>query len=128
MRKRSFVWVSGVLAIALNATACVRYESAYERAVYDDEPVYCYQRLGGVDCYRTPYARDRRVLVNYYGPAPSKYPQPVVEVAEPQPPPPAEKATAEPPPGDSSISGWIQWLPVVTATLGVLQFATGFLF
>ena len=62
------------------------YVSEYEKAVYDFEPVYCYQSLGrsvsGVECHRTPKHRDERRLVNYYGPHPSRYDRP-----EPPPPP-----------------------------------------
>lgn len=81
---------------------CVSYETDYERAVYDLEPVYCYQSLADVMCGRQPSDRDRRRLVSYFGPAPSKY--------EPPPPPRLAKAAApvrikayyrdpEPPPG-----------------------------
>ncbi len=62
------------------------YVSAYQEAVYDVEPVYCYQSIGqsvsGVECYKTPKHRDERRLVNYYGPHPSRYDRP-----EPPPPP-----------------------------------------
>lgn len=62
------------------------FVSAYEEAVYDLEPVYCYQSIGrsvsGVECYKTPKHRDERRLVNYYGPHPSRYDRP-----EPPPPP-----------------------------------------
>lgn len=72
-------------AVAALVGAC-GYVSAYEEAVYDLEPVYCYQSIGrsvsGVECYRTPKHRDERRLVNYYGPDPSRYDRP-----EPPPPP-----------------------------------------
>lgn len=72
-------------AVAALVGAC-GYVSAYEEAVYDVEPVYCYQSIGqsvsGVECYKTPKHRDERRLVNYYGPHPSRYDRP-----EPPPPP-----------------------------------------
>ena len=72
-------------AVAALVGAC-GYVLAYEEAVYDFEPVYCYQSIGrsvsGVECYKTPKHRDERRLVNYYGPHPSRYDRP-----EPPPPP-----------------------------------------
>ena len=72
-------------AVAALVGAC-GYVPAYEEAVYDFEPVYCYQSIGqsvsGVECYKTPKHRDERRLVNYYGPHPSRYDRP-----EPPPPP-----------------------------------------
>ena len=57
--------------------ACAQ-KSAYEAYVEDMEPVYCYKSLAGVSCYKEPYHRDGRRLVNYFGPAPQRYdaPQP----------------------------------------------------
>lgn len=52
------------------------YVSKYEQAVYDYEPVYCYQSLGAVQCFDTPRVRDEMRLVNYYGPAPERYDRP----------------------------------------------------
>lgn len=52
------------------------YVSKYEEAVYDFEPVYCYQSIGSVQCYKTPKAGDERRLVNYFGPAPERYDRP----------------------------------------------------
>ncbi len=72
-------------AVGVLVGAC-GYLSEYEKAVYDIEPVYCYQSIGqsvsGVECYKTPKHRDERRLVNYYGPHPSRYDRP-----EPPPPP-----------------------------------------
>lgn len=81
----------GLLALA--ASGCTSYESAYERGVYDYEPIYCYRSLADIACSRTPNVRDERQLVNYYGPAPSKYdrPDPPPE-AELQPPPELDTA------------------------------------
>ena len=80
MRNTLFLTAVGVLVGACG------YLSEYEKAVYDIEPVYCYQSIGqsvsGVECYKTPKHRDERRLVNYYGPHPSRYDRP-----EPPPPP-----------------------------------------
>ena len=66
-------------AVAALVGAC-GYGSAYEEAIYDPEPVYCYQSIGqsvsGVECYKTPKHRDERRLVNYYGPHPGSYDRP----------------------------------------------------
>lgn len=35
-------------------------DDTYERSVYAYEPVYCYQSLGAVSCYRQPQQRDAR--------------------------------------------------------------------
>ncbi len=80
MRNTLFLTAVGALVGACG------YVPAYEEAVYDFEPVYCYQSIGqsvsGVECYKTPKHRDERRLVNYYGPHPSRYDRP-----EPPPPP-----------------------------------------
>ena len=52
------------------------YVNAYEEAVYDWEPTYCYKSIGGIECYREPFHRDERRLVNYFGPHPSRYDKP----------------------------------------------------
>ena len=49
------------------------YVDAYEEAVYDEEPIYCYQSLANVECYKEPNHRDKRRMVNYYGPQPTRY-------------------------------------------------------
>ena len=88
---RSGVLFTLLSALLLMASACTSYEDAYEEAVYDLEPVYCYRSLADVTCHRKPDFRDERRLVNYYGPAPGKYkrPKPPPQ-AELQPPPPME--------------------------------------
>ncbi len=63
------------LPISLLLSAC-GYVSEYEKAVYDFEPAYCYKSLAGIECYKEPYHRDERRLVNYFGPAPSRYDPP----------------------------------------------------
>ncbi len=52
------------------------YVDAYEKAVYDWEPTYCYKSIGGIECFREPFHRDERRLVNYFGPHPSRYDKP----------------------------------------------------
>ena len=52
------------------------YVDAYEKAVSDWEPTYCYKSIGGVECFREPFHRDERRLVNYFGPHPSRYDKP----------------------------------------------------
>ncbi len=67
--------VLGVSLALLSLTACAQ-KSAYEAAVEDLEPRYCYKSLAGVTCYDKPYHRDAKRLVNYFGPAPQRYEQP----------------------------------------------------
>jgi hypothetical protein len=63
------------------------YVDAYEEAVYDHEPVYCYQSLAAVQCFKEPQHTDRQRLVNYYGPHPSRADEPdAPEVPELQAP------------------------------------------
>jgi len=66
---------TAALAATFVLAAC-GYESEYERQVYDYNPVYCYQSIGSVQCYKEPKHSDERRLVNYYGPAPSRYDAP----------------------------------------------------
>lgn len=62
--------------IALATLSACGYKDAYEEAVYDLEPRYCYQQLGSVVCHDTPHHRDSARLVNYFGPHPDRYDQP----------------------------------------------------
>lgn len=137
---KSAVRVAFVLAVL---SGCVSYESAYEKAVYNEEPVYCYQSIGTVDCYRKPDRRSDARLVNYYGPAPAKTrpkkPPPAVEL---QPPPApedeavAESATAsEVEPAQEKALGtddragdttWKRWLPFISLGFGALQVIAAF--
>ena len=96
MRARTNLASAALVAIPCLA-GCTSFESEYERGVYDYEPLYCYQTLGGVDCHRQPHHRDAARLVNYYGPAPSKYDAP--EPPEASPPRPPPKVTAAYGPG-----------------------------
>jgi hypothetical protein len=142
------------LAAALVAisclAACTSFESEYEKGVYDYEPLYCYQTLGGVDCHRKPHHRDATRLVNYYGPAPGKYKAPKPAEEKPlrappkvsaaayesaQPAPSAESDVEEGGPGDKSEaaaadanSEWKEWLPLVSVAFGALQVVAAFAF
>ncbi len=64
-----------LLAVLVLLGAC-SYTSDYEKGVFNYEPVYCYQSIGEVQCYKTPNHPDEKRLVNYYGPAPSRYDKP----------------------------------------------------
>ena len=63
------------------------YVSEYEKAVYDWEPTYCYKSIGKVVCYKEPYHRDEKRLVNYFGPDPSRYDKPEPSERAPHAPP-----------------------------------------
>lgn len=72
------MYKSLVIGLAvLSATACTQ-KTAYEAAVEDMEPRYCYKSLAGVTCYEKPFHRDEKRLVNYFGPAPKRYEKPEV--------------------------------------------------
>lgn len=77
------------LAAGSGLTGC-GYESAYERAVYDAEPVYCYRTLADSDCWRDPDPTADRRLVNYYGPSPRRTEAPMRTPIRLEPPPPAD--------------------------------------
>ena len=64
--------IVGLISVALVLSACTQ-KSAYEAAVEDMEPVYCYKSLAGVQCYQEPSFRDERRMVNYFGPAPRRF-------------------------------------------------------
>ncbi len=70
------------LGLGLLLGAC-GYVSEYEKAVYDLEPTYCYKSIGKFACYKEPFHRDERRLVNYFGPDPSRYDKP--DAPEPTP-------------------------------------------
>lgn len=74
------------LALSASLGAC-GYVDAYEEAVHDWEPTYCYQSIGTVACFREPYHRDARRLVNYFGPHPSRFDAPEPPPAAPHSPP-----------------------------------------
>ncbi|MBT3305979.1 MAG: hypothetical protein HN377_05790 [Alphaproteobacteria bacterium] len=70
------------IGISVLLGAC-SYVSEYEKAVYDLEPTYCYKSIGKVACYKEPFHRDEKRLVNYFGPHPSRYDKPDVPEATP---------------------------------------------
>ena len=120
---------------------CVSYESAYEKAVYDEEPLYCYRSLAAVDCYRKPDRRSDTRLVNYYGPAPARTrPPKLPPAAELQAPPedegPGKPAVLRPAAADDqarpsdeaqpSSAAWSRWLPFVSLGFGALQVIAAF--
>ncbi len=39
-------------------------------------PLYCYQSIGAVQCFKAPRFRDQRRMVNYFGPSPTRFDQP----------------------------------------------------
>jgi hypothetical protein len=87
---------AGIAAVLLAfAGGCGSDETAYERAVAELEPIYCYRSIGDADCYRTPNFRDERRLINFYGPPPRRY----------APPPPPPKARLDPPPALDAFAG-----------------------
>lgn len=130
--------LAGLLLVILGA--CTSYESAYERTVYDYEPTYCYQTLAAVSCYRQPQPRDARRLVNYYGPAPSKYPQPEpADERELSPPPKSSRYAIDPEPDPATPAStpqttagdddnWKRYLPLLTVLFGAAQLAAAFVF
>lgn len=63
------------------------YVDKYEETVYDMEPTYCYKSIGKVACYKEPYHRDEKRLVNYFGPHPSRFDKPEPTGAAPHSPP-----------------------------------------
>jgi hypothetical protein len=77
--------IIALAAFSLALGACAD-KSAYERAVENYEPVYCYQNLGGIVCHEKPNFADERRIVNYFGPAPKRYERPA--------PPPEQKLFA----------------------------------
>jgi hypothetical protein len=138
--------------VLILASACTSYESEYEKSVYDHEPVYCYQTLGGVDCHRTPHHRDGLRLVNYYGPAPSKYAAPdQMEIRDTAAPPRVEAFDRDPEPDTRSARSvrsasapeaeptresdtgttsdefdWRSWLPLLSVAFGAMQAVAAF--
>lgn len=67
------IFIAGLALVSLSACA---QKSAYEAAVEDLEPTYCYKSLAGVTCYEKPFHRDEKRLVNFFGPAPKRYEKP----------------------------------------------------
>ena len=84
-----FIKSSLALCAALFALSACGYKDAYEEAVYNEDPRYCYQQLGGISCYSEPSHRDAARLVNYFGPHPERYdhPEPPSRLESVAPPP-----------------------------------------
>ena len=57
-------------------TAAIFFLGACEHRVAECKPLYCYQSIGAVQCFSTPYHRDEKRLVNYCGPHPDSYDKP----------------------------------------------------
>jgi hypothetical protein len=83
----------GGVLLMIGLAGCGGYETAYERAVYDAEPVYCYRTVADPDCYRLADPASNRRLVNYYGPSPGRT----------EAPRPAE-IRLDPPPADTDAA------------------------
>ncbi|MDP6173478.1 MAG: hypothetical protein QGF09_04850 [Rhodospirillales bacterium] len=79
-----------ILATAAVLSGC-SYVDSYEEAVHDREPIYCYQSLAAVECYRTPDHTDEKRLVNYFGPHPSRHERQETEEPKLKAPPPISK-------------------------------------
>lgn len=86
--------IIALAAFSMALGACAD-KSAYERAVENYEPVYCYQNLGGIVCHEKPNFADERRIVNYFGPAPKRYERPA--------PPPEQKLFAPEP-----VNYWVK--------------------
>jgi len=78
--------IPAIFGLTALLSAC-GYVSEYEKAVYNWEPTYCYKSIGGVACYKEPFHRDEKRLVNYFGPAPSRYDKPDAPEPAPHAPP-----------------------------------------
>ncbi len=91
------------------------YVDKYEEAVSGMEPTYCYKSIGGVECYREPFHRDSRRLVNYFGPHPSRYDKPEKPEPAPHAPPPmvnywVKDAVLVPRPSPTGKASNLPWL------------------
>ena len=75
MPKRILRKVIFAATLVAGLSACGAVDK-YESQVSDWEPVYCYQSLAAVQCYRQPKYSDQLRLVNYYGPHPGRYDAP----------------------------------------------------
>ena len=81
----------GMIFVVAAALGGCSYVDSYEEAVYDREPLYCYQSLASVECYRTPDQTDEKRLVNYFGPHPSRHERHLNEKPKLTAPPPISK-------------------------------------
>ena len=109
MRKMMFP-----MALTALLGAC-SYVDKYEEAVTGMEPTYCYKSIGAVECYREPFHRDARRLVNYFGPHPSRYDKPDPPEPAPHAPPPmvnywVKDAVPIPRPSPTGKASNLSWL------------------
>lgn len=123
MRKMMFP-----MAFTVFLGAC-GYVDKYEEAVTGMEPTYCYKSLAGVECYREPYHRDARRLVNYFGPHPSRYDKPEKPEPAPHAPPPmvnywVKDAVPVPRPSPTGKASNLPWLDpaLIKAELAKAEF------
>ena len=96
------------------------YVSEYEKAVYDWEPTYCFKSIGKVVCYKEPYHRDEKRLVNYFGPDPSRYDKPEPPERAPHAPPQMVNywvKDAEPIPRPAPVTTAVPKMPDIFALL-----------
>lgn len=70
------MWKIVVAGLAILSLSACAHKSAYEAAIEDEEPLYCYKSLAGLTCYEKPNHRDEKRLVNYYVPAPMPFEKP----------------------------------------------------
>ena len=65
-----------VLGVLVGLLVSCGHAGGYEEYVYDGEPIYCYQSLAGIECFKEPNHLDKRRMVNFYGPHPKHYDEP----------------------------------------------------
>ena len=65
-----------ILLTGLGFLGGCSYVDDYGTSVYKHKPIYCYQSLAGIECFKKPNHKDQRRLVNYYGPHPTSYDKP----------------------------------------------------
>jgi len=61
-------------------SGCGSVDTYKETTNHDEKPIYCYQSLAGVECFKKPNHRDKRRIVNFYGPHPTQYVQPKAKI------------------------------------------------
>ena len=73
----SYNKILGALGAIVGILSGCGYVDAYKETTnFDEKPIYCYQSLAGVECFKEPNHRDKRRIVNFYGPHPIQYVQP----------------------------------------------------
>ena len=66
----------GEVVVVLGLLCGCGSADSYKQTNKDEKPIYCYQSLAGVECFKKPNHRDKRRIVKYYGPHPTKYTEP----------------------------------------------------